>query len=176
MEGLIINLIRLWVTGNIFDKIYVVFCIIMAIVMILSIRTFFTKGAKKKLDFVLKAQEAGCCVSGKMTCLTREGTQKSNYYSAEYMYVVNDKRYFVTYKINPKDGNEEAEKESNGDLLALDIQKYPMFFYDAKNPAKVLCKADVFTSMEAFDQIDTAKDNIYRDVEKDWNEPINLVR
>ena len=170
-------MIELWTTGNFWDKLYVVFAVIMLMLMIKCVHTFLTNGASKKLEFILKAQEEGRCVPGKLTCLTREGKQGDSHYCAEYMYVVNDKRYFVTYRISPNNVQKTNSKdEENGDILALDIQKYPMLFYDAKKPEKVFCKADIYTSFEAFAKDITSKNNIYRDIEKDWVEAIDLVK
>ena len=177
MEGLIPNLIKIWFNDGFFGKVYIIFTIVMLIVMTLSIKTFFTKDGKKKLKFILEAQEKGCCIPGKLTCFTKEGKFDDFHYVAEYMYVVNDKRYFVTYQINPYQGHVTSDKdELNGDILAYNIQKYPMLFYNEKNPAEVYCKAEVFTSFEAFHQTVTAKNNMYRNVEKDWVEAISLLR
>ena len=164
----IIAFISYVISGNIFEKGYVIFIIGMLILMIKTLKTFRSQGGKKKLEFILDAQKNGRCVMGKMTCFTKEGTYDKFHYMAEYMYVVNDKNYFVTYYIDPYSGNESNDKEIlNGDSLAGSIQKYPMLFYGENNPAQVLCKADAFTSYEAFHQEPTSKSNKYRNVEKE---------
>ena len=90
----IIKFLALFFSGNFFEKAYFVFVIIMFVLMFKTLNTFCSEGGREKLDFILKAQEKGCCVVGKMTCFTKEGTYEKFYYVAEYMYMVNDKIYF----------------------------------------------------------------------------------
>ena len=158
------------------NTIYYIFAITMTIVMVKSLKTYFDDGAKERFDFLVRAHENGHRAHGKLTCLTREGKKSESHYCAEYMYVVDGKRYFVTYEINPNIMTKNGSKnEVTGDILALDIMKYPTLYYSARFPEIVYCKADIFTSYEAMHQIKTVKNNIYRDVDKDWTTPIDLT-
>ena len=172
MIGLLLLLIALAIF---WDEICILYGIIIMIAMVLSLRTFLVDGTRKKMKFISDAQKDGRYVPAKLTCLTREGKYDKSYYMAEYMYVVNGKRYFTTYKITSSNVTDISKDKINGDILALNIEKYPTFFYDESNPAKVYCKADIFTSCETFRQINSSKQNLYRDVNKDWIQAIDLV-
>ena len=179
MEELLMGIvifIAYFINGNIFEKAYVIFIVAMFALMIKCLSTFCSEGGKKKLEFILKAQEEGRYVMGKMSCFTKEGTYDSWHYCVEYMYVVNDKRYFVTYKINPNLDRKMEKETMNGDALAFDILKYPTLYYSAKLPSIVYCKAEAFTSFETFSKTETPKTNNYRDVNKDWTTPIDLIK
>ena len=39
-----------------------------------------------------------------------------------------------------------------------------------------MSKFEVFTSYEAMHQVETLKENVWRDVDKDWTEPVRLVK
>jgi len=172
MIGLLLLIIALAIF---WDEICILYGIIMSIAMIFSLKTFLFDGTRKKMKFISDAQKDGRYVPAKLTCLTREGKAGQSYYVAEYMYVVNGKRYFATYRITSSNVIDNSKDKINGDILALNIEKYPTFFYDESNPAKVYCKADIFTSCETFSQIDSPKQNLYRDVNKDWIQAIDLV-
>jgi hypothetical protein len=61
-------------------------------------------------------------------------------------------------------------------MLATEIKKYMLLFYDPKNPKKVMSKAEAFVSSSAMRRVHTnQKHNVYRSVDKDWNEAIDLV-
>lgn len=130
---------------------------------------------KKYLRFIAKATEEGCVAIGKLTCLTLHGVNKPEYFQAEYMYVVNDKRYFVTYKMWYSIPVDERRDEMNADMVLLQLKGAMPLFYDKKDPSKVVSKIEVFTSDEGIKQIYTPKDNSWRDTEREWESPIDLV-
>ena len=157
------TMIKAWITllfnGNFFEKIYVLFAIGIVVSMFFYLKHFFKDGGQKRLDFILKAQEEGRCAPGKITCLTREGAKSSPYYCAEYMYVAEGKRYFVTYQINPVYVQDKSKDEFDADMLATDIKRYLMLYYDKNNPEKVYCKAEVFASNAVLTKTKTSKLN-----------------
>jgi hypothetical protein len=148
----------------------------MIVMMIKFLASYFRNSAKKRLNFIIEAQKSGNFVPAKLTCLTREGYYREPHYNAEYMYVVDDKRYFVTYQMHVNTILDSAKDEFDADMLATQIKKYMILFYDAKNPQKVMCKAEAFVSEYVMHQIYSNQNhNIYRDVNKDWTEAIDLV-
>ena len=71
---------------------------------------------------------------------------------------------------------DERRDEMNADSALLQLKGAMPLFYDKKNPQNVVSKIEVFTSEEGIAQIHTPKKNALRDTEKEWYEPINLVR
>jgi hypothetical protein len=129
----------------------------------------------KKLKFITKAYNEGCFTVAKMTCLTLHGYNEPQHFKAEYMYVVDGKRYFITYEMAyhlPIDGR---VGEMNADMLLLKLKPCLMMFYDKKKPKKAMSKIEVFTSDDGIHQINTPKRNQWRNIEKDWTDPIDLV-
>ena len=136
--------------------------------------THCTYGSIKRMKFLMDAQKKGCFVPGVISCFTQEGSYAQSVYKAEYMYVVNDKRYFVTYKFDFNRGIDPSKERFEADAMIQDIKKYVILFYDEKNPKKVVCKPEVFVTSIAMNQIPTSKKNVYRDIKKDWNQAIDL--
>ena len=165
-----------WNEGGFWGKAYVVFSIIVIIMLAIYLWEFFRNSSKKRLDFIAKAQKAGNFVACKLTCLTKEGRYDDAHYKAEYMYVVDDKRYFVTYQMEAKQVIDNAKDDFDADMMVTQIKKYMILFYDPANPKKVMCKAEAFVSKNAMYQINTPKHNAYRNVDKDWTEAIDLVQ
>lgn len=130
----------------------------------------------KKIQFIEKANKEGNMVVGKLSCLTLNGTYNKKEYHAEYMYVVDDKPYFVTYCMAYNVPIDNQKEEMNADMLLLTLKPALILFYDPQKPNKVLSKFEVFTSKDGIHQIDTPKRNVWRDTEKQWTEAINLVQ
>lgn len=164
-----------FVKYDIWNKLYLVYAVFVLFCAFMFILKNFKHNPKKDIDFVVEATKNNCISVGKLTCLTVHGYGRPSTYRLEYMYYVNDKQYFVTYEMNytlPIDGREDA---MNADMLLMQIPHMLMLFYDAKKPKKVLSKYEVFTSEIGIRQIKTSKRNVWRDINRDWNEPINLV-
>lgn len=163
-----------WGVSSWWDKICMLYAIVVILTIIAYIINQFRSNPKKKIAFIQNAQKENCITVGKMTCLTLEGTNKYSTYHAEYMYVVDNKRYFVTYEMSSKIPMDSRKEEMNADMLLLNFKPTLMLFYDKKNPKKVLSKLEVFTSKEGMGQIKTPKKNVWRDTEKDWADYIDL--
>lgn len=156
---------------------YTIFSAIVIILMIRSIIKYKNNNVQDKLEEIIRAQRDGRSAVAKLTCLTKEGKASEPYYYAEYMYVANDKRYFVTYRINPRIAVNDSKEDYSGDELATDVKRYLTLFYGKYNPSYVISKAEVFASKEAIEQVPTnQKHNIYRDVTHDWTEAIDLTK
>lgn len=169
------KLLAAWANGGFWDKAYVVFSIIVILMMIVFLKEYILNSATKRLDFIANAQKNGTYIPCKLTCLTKEGKWNDPYYKAEYMYIINDQRYFITYRMNAKLIMDTAKDEFDADMLVTQINKHMILFYDEKKPKKAMCKAEAFVSKNAMFQTYTPKHNIYRDVEKDWDSAIDLV-
>lgn len=157
------------------EKIFEIYTFIVIFAAILFIWKNLKNNPKKKLDFITKAYKEGCLAVGKMTCLTLHGTGNPEYFKAEYMYMVDGKRYFVTYQMAYKIVIDDRMDQMNADMLLLKLKPALILFYDKKKPQKAMSKLEVFTSDDAMHQIKTPKENAWRYIEKDWTEPINLV-
>ena len=156
---------------------YYIYVACVVLLMFNFLRDYRRDCVAKRLEGMIQAQQEGRSVMGKLTCLTKEGKVGEAFYRAEYMYVVDGKRYFVTYKLNPRLASTNSKTDYDGDALASEVKKYLTLFYEKGNPANVRCKAQVFASQEAIQRVySNSKDNIYRDVEKDWTEAIDLTR
>ena len=165
----------LWEMRQVKDLIYFCYTILVAIIMITSIRRYIKSNTKKNLNFIATAQKNNCTTVGKLTCLTLHGHKEPDHYQVEYMYVIEGKRYFVTYQMGCKLIVDDQKDAMNADMLLKGIKKALILFYDEKNPAKAMSKLEVFTSADGIHQIKTPKNNIWRDVNKDWTEAIDLV-
>ena len=161
--------------GELFEKIYFVFSIIMIIVIIRTVWRYFTDGAQKRLEFIMKAQDDGRFVTGKLCCLTKEGTKESYNYCAEYIYVVEGKRYFVTYQISPEFAMKLNKEGYDTDSMVFEVQPFITLFYDEKDPKKVYSKASIFASKQVLLKVKNKKENMYRDIDKNWAYPVDLT-
>ena len=158
------------------EKVYVIYGIIVVILAIKMIIYNYENSPRKILSFIENAYNDGRMVVGKMTCLTLHGYTKPTSYEAEYMYVLDNKRYFVTYEMAYSVDIDDRKDKANADMLLLNLKPAMILFYDKKNPGKVRSKFEIFTSSDGIHQIKTKKKNIWRDIEKDWTAPIDLVK
>lgn len=167
---------ELLVNGSFWDKTYVVVVFYLIISTAFFVWFYFTQGSQRRMKFLMEAQKDGRYVPATISCFTIEGTYLKHYYVAEYMYVVNDKRYFATYKIDLNRNIDPSKDKFEADAMIQDIKKYIILFYDKKNPKKVVCKPEIFVSSLAMNKIPNEKKNRYRDVKKNWCEPVDLRR
>lgn len=161
--------------SSFWGKVYVVFGLITIAFCVTFVIVNIVNNPRKKLAFVEKAIKDGTSVISKLTCLTVHGTNKPEYYEAEYMYFVDGQRYFVTYKLGCETPNDFSPAYMNADMLLNSIKCALLLFYDKNNPKKVMSKVEIFSSSDAICQIHTAKKNIHRNIEKDWDIPIDLI-
>lgn len=167
-------LIEFWNNGTLWDKVVLIYSAIVAFLMVYYICKYLSSNAKKKLNFIVKAQEEDCTIPCKLTCLTKEGSGTDIFYKAEYLYFVDGKRYFVTYRMEPIIKVDTSKDEFNADMMVENIKTNMLLFYNKKNPKKVMCKAEVFVSDTAMVQVRTPKNNAYRDVNKVWDKAIDM--
>lgn len=158
------------------NTIYKGYAIIVVFTIAMFIWQYLDKNPKKSLDFITKAYDEGCMAVGALSCLTMHGKGRPEYYLAEYMYLVDGKRYFVTYKMNHTLCIDDRMEEMNADMLLFKIKPVLLFFYDKKKPSKVMSKLEVFTSEEGMNQAYTPKRNSWRNVHGEWTAPIDLVK
>ena len=167
------TLIALW-SGGFLGKAYVIFAAIVLVMVVSTVVANVITNPRKKMDFIVKAQKDNSVTVGKMTCLTIHGFKGPENYHAEYMYVVDGKRYFVTYEMAYEVPKDERMDEMSADMVLLNLKNALHLFYDKDNPKKVMSKLDVFTSYDGIHQIRTPKKNAYRDTEMIWTEAIDL--
>lgn len=164
-----------WIANNIGDKIYFLYALIVGATALIFIIQNICDNPKRKIKFIDNAYKKGNMVVAKMTCLTLHGINSPEYYQAEYMYVVNDKRYFVTYKMQYSLPIDSRLEEMNADMLLLKLKTAMILFYDERKPSKVMSKLEVFTSEDGICKIATPKKNIWRNTEIEWSKCIDLV-
>lgn len=165
-----------WTQCSFWDKVYLVFGAFMVLSYICYLYDYYTDSSKKKMAFIKKASEENTTAIGKLSCLTLHGSKGiPDHYEVEYMYVVDEKSYFVTYRMAYNVPLDDRKDEMNADMMLLSIKPFIILYYDKNNPQKVMCKTEVFTSLEGFSKTKTPKSNIYRDVDKQWTEPIRLT-
>ena len=128
-----------------------------------------------RLKFIKKAQEEGRTTTGKMTCLTLNREKQGDYYLAEYMYMVDGKREFVTYKISGSVRPDDSDPETmNADRAVPLVNSIPLYYQrKSAKRVKVLTKMEIYASSKAISQHYTPKVNKNRDIEKWWTEPID---
>jgi hypothetical protein len=176
LKGHGIMLKELWNATTFGEKLYIVFAAFMILTIVVFVYKWIKETPKKKLDFIVDAQKDGRVEVAKLCCLTAHGVGKVDYYEAEYMYVVNDVRYFVTYNMIGAVPIDEHKDALNADMLLLKFTQFMLMYYDKNNPAKAYSKMEIFTSRDAIRKIKTSKKNAYRDIDKDWTEPIDMVQ
>lgn len=164
----------LWINGGFWDKVYIIMIVYLIVTTCFYIWYYFAQGSQRRMKFLMDAQKDGRFVPGVISCFTIEGNFLKPHYKAEYMYVVNDKRYFVTYQFDLHRDLDPSKDKFEADSMLSDIKKYIILFYDEKKPQKVICKPEIFVTSFAMNQIPTDKNNRYRDVKKDWHEAIDL--
>jgi hypothetical protein len=164
-----------WANCSFWDKIYIIYAIVICLTICIFIIQNILRRPRTLLKRIEKATKEGCMTVGKMTCFTLHGNGKEEYYQAEYMYIVEDKKYFVTYQMACNVPIDNSKDFLNADMMLLNIKSAIILFYDKQNPKKVISKIEVFTSEDGIHQIPTSKRNVWRDIDKDWSTPINLV-
>ena len=172
---MLLSIGQAWSQGNFWDKAYIVFGIITCVTALIFALIHLSCNTKKKLKFVIDAQRNGNSTVGKLTCLLLHGSGKPQYFEAEYMYFVDNKQYFVTYKMAYEVPKDQQTDKMNADMVLLGLKDALILFYDKKNPKKVMCKQEIFVSDDGFMRIATLNKNTYRNIEKNWTEPIDLV-
>jgi hypothetical protein len=168
-------IIDYWRQFSFWDKVYVVYAVILCITILCFLWHNYRARPKKKLKFIENAYNESCMTVGKMTCFTIHGNGKPQYYQAEYMYVVDGQRYFVTYKMLYSLPIDDRREVMNADMLLLKLKPALILFYNKNDPRKVMSKLEVFTSEDAIHQTFTPKKNMWRNTERDWDTPIDLV-
>ena len=169
-------LVNFFNTLSFWDKVYFIFTAIVIIIIGCYLYGYVTSNPLKRIKMIEEANKDGRVAVGKLTCLTLHGNKEPEYYQAEYMYVVDGKKYFVTYQMSFKINVDDSKDVMNADMLLLQLKPAMLLFYKKDKPKNVICKSEVFTSWDCLHQVFTPKKNAYRDVEKDWTEPISLVR
>lgn len=170
------KIINLWTDGGLLGKGFCIYAVVMLLATVCFVYQNLKDNPKKRLDFITKANKEGNMAVGKLTCLTVHGRGMPEQYHVEYMYVVDGKQYFVTYEMAYKLDVDDEQESVNPNMLLNTISKAMILFFDKKNPKKVLSKFEVFTSYDAIHQIDTPKENVWRDIDKNWTEPMYLVK
>ena len=165
-----------WDQAGFWDKAFVVYGVLFVFVFAAFVlRRVVGETPTKKLDFIKKAYEENRTVIGKLSCLTlhyKKGVR--DHYQAEYMYMVDGKSYFVTYKMAVAVPDADTKEQLNADMVLMTLRPFVILYYDAEKPENVLCKTEIFTSVDAFERIKTPRKNVYRDVKKQWTEPIHI--
>lgn len=157
------------------DVVYIVLAFVVTCQLVCYLIDWIKHIPKRKLDFIVQANKEGNVTFAKLTSWLRCGTVDDDYYLMEYMYVVDDKTYFVTYKEATKIILNDDREHMNADKLMLNYKPALLMFYDKKKPEKAYCKYEAFVSGNAMQKVKTKK-NSYRDIKKIWIEPIDLVR
>lgn len=129
----------------------------------------------QRLKFIEKAQKENRVVIGKLCCWTTHGHNRTEYDMLEYVYYVDGKKHIVTYKVK-RDMLRSKDKETlNPDEIADTVLNALTLFYDKKHHERVISKMDIFANSDVIQQVHTAKENRYRDMERVWYSPIELV-
>jgi len=168
------NIVEFWTENNIGEKVYFGYALIVLLIVLCYVFSYLKSNPKKKLKFIEEAQKDNRMAVAKMTCLTLHGDHGPDHYQAEYMYVVDGKRYFITYKMAFQLPMDDRKDRMNADMVLLNLKPALILFYDKKNPAKAISKIEVFTSSLGIYKIPTPKNNIWRDTEKEWTQAIDL--
>ena len=166
---------ELWHSGF-WNKVYVLLGVVVIVGTIITIAKNYQRNPNKVLTFIESAQKNKCIAAAKLSCLSLHGVGRPFDIHAEYVYYVNDKRYFVTYEIMVESIKEDDMEEVNADILVDTIKPTLILFYDEKNPKKVYTKMEAFTSNMALKKIKTPKKNMWRSFDSTWESPIDLVK
>ena len=102
---------------------YYIYVVCVLLLMFCTWYDYRKDRVEMRLEEMLEAQKDGRTAVGKLSCLTKEGRPEEPFYRAEYMYVIDGKRYFVTYKLNPKWAKESSKRDYDGDILAAEVKK-----------------------------------------------------
>lgn len=142
----------------------------------------------RKLHTIEKRQAAGCCTLAKVSCHIIKGSSEYPQHYREYVYKVDDRLYYVTYRVETKLLDDKKKKKwfSSGPLRRffkqdkinevqlLDHSNTLAVFYDPKHPGKVLCKQEAFISPDAMKKVRTKRDNPHRIIGGDWYHAVDL--
>ena len=171
-----INLIAEQWNVGFWSKIYVLFFIFVVICLLAYIPPSISKNPLRSLKHIEQAYNNKCIAIGKLVCASLHGVGHAQYELVEYLYYVDKKPYYVTYRFNLEEDYKDIDMTKiNPDELTQPIKTTVALFYNKRNPKKVISKIEVFCSNSALHQVKTLKTNIYRDTEKHWTEEINLV-
>lgn len=166
---------KFWASNSLENNIYMIAGMILCSVIIYIVFKKLTDSPTKKLDFIKDANDNNRLTIGKMSCLTINGEKEPSTYHAEYMYMVDNKTYFVTYEINYAPPIDTRRDGIDPDMMLRQLPITMILFYDKKNPKKVYSKLEVFTSSIGIHKVPTPKKNMWRNVDSDWQNPIDLV-
>ena len=162
-------------SGGLWAKIYIGYACLVGFLVVTFLWQHVVSNPKKKLNFITNANKDGRIAVGKLTCLTLHGNGKPEHYQAEYMYVVEGKRYFVTYQMAYSVPMDNRKDMMNADMLLLKLKGAMILFYAKNKPSKVMSKLEVFASEDGIHQIRTPKSNAWRDTTREWVSPVDLV-
>lgn len=127
----------------------------------------------RKLKFIEAAHKNGSVTFGKISSYIVYGNP--TVHEVEYIYEVDGKVYFVTYKIQQStEKYKESDELQPGDAIALFIPVTIPIYYDQNHPKKAMIKGEIFSSRNYLKQIKTSKNNKFRDIYKDWTGPVIL--
>lgn len=171
-----INLILMQWNASFWGKVYVFFFVIFTVFWFFYLIDALINNPYRRLKFIERAEEENCIAIGKLVCAITVGNLKEAQQEVEYLYYVDNKPYYVTYKYDHEkcDIRDTDLSSYNPDSFIWPIKTTVALFYDKKKPKKVFSKLEVFCSSSGIRQVATRKNNIYRDAEKHWVEPIDL--
>ena len=88
---------------------------------------------------------------GKLTCLLLHGSGKPQYFEAEYMYFVDNKQYFVTYKMAYEVPKDQQTDKMNADMVLLGLKDALILFYATRriNPPRSRYRDEPKTTLAA---------------------------
>ena len=168
------ELIDSFKNGSGLSKGLVIYCVFALIIMLIVLLIRIKDNPKKKIALIDNAIKKNHVTSAIMTCLTLHGKGKPEYYRAEYMYMVDEQSYFITYKMAFDITIDDRRNEMNADMLCLQIPRNLTLYYE-NSPHKVISKYEIFASRDVLDKTYTDQNNIYRDIQSNWSQSIDLV-
>lgn len=121
-----------------------------------------------KFQRLMKSKE----VFGKLSCWVVKTRSYGTTHEAEYVYYVDGKQYFVTYSLYPELQTPEAAAAFNAGGGLRVLTTMPLYY--TSNPAKVMCRYEIFCEDGQMQKISNWKKNPYRDVDGLWQEPVRL--
>ena len=170
-------LIDYWTQGNFADKIFIILGVLFILGALGTFFNYLDDNANKRLKFIETCLNEESTAIGKISCYTLHYKKGyPSHYEIEYCYVVNDEPYFLTYKMALEPPVANSKSEFNADVVLSSIHPFLILYYDKKNPYRVMCKEEIFTSKKYFSKTKSARVNRYRDRNKQWSEPIRIGR
>ena len=127
-----------------------------------------------KIKFIEKAVDDKASTLGKISSYLMH--RKNGVAEVEYAYKVNDKVYYITYKMSAIDSSyiNDSDKEESAETLIQNVPTETLIYYDVNNPAKAMTKREIFISPRHYVRIKNRKKNKYRNISKNWEEPIYI--